>query len=83
MKGKVTIILAVLEAAVLLVMKAIDWKESKTYKPAAGNARRAAGRRVVKPGSPDYNDRPPEGDKNAAYLPASSSTTDEEIHEKE
>ncbi len=83
MTKKVTIIIAVLEAVVLLVMKLMDWKESKTQRPAAGKAHRASGRRVVNPSSPAYDEEHPRGDQNAAYLPAGSSATDEKIHEKE
>jgi len=83
MRGKVTIIIAVLEAVVLLVMKLMDWKESNNQKPASGKARRAGGRRVVNPSPPDYNNEPHEGDQNAAYFPAGSSAADEEIHEED
>jgi len=81
MRGKLTIILAVLEAAVLLVMKACDWKESKNQRPTAGKARSAKGHRVVNPGQAEYDEGLTPGDKtNAAYLPASGSTADEKIH---
>lgn len=82
MKHKLTIIIAVLEATVLLVMKLMDWKESKTHKPAAGRARRAGGHRVVNTDRQEYDGRPSRGDTNAAYLPASSGSADEKIHEK-
>lgn len=83
MSKKLTIIIAVLEAVVLLTMKLMDWKESKSQKPAASKARRAGGKRVVNPSSPEYDGELSRGDQNAAYLPAGSGATDEKIHEKE
>ena len=83
MKHKLTIIIAVLEATVLLVMKLMDWKESKTQKPASGKARRAAGHRVVNPAPQDYNDGSPGGDQRAIDILAGSSATDEKIHKEE
>ena len=84
MRGKLTIILAVIEATVLLVMKACDWKDSKNQRPTAGKLQRAAGHRVVNPCPSEYDEELTPGDpKNAAYLPASGSTADEKIHEKD
>jgi hypothetical protein len=80
---KATIIIAVLEAMVLLVMKLMDWKESKSQKPAAGKARKVGGRRVVNPSPQSYNARPPEGDSSAINFLAGSSATDEKIHEED
>ena len=80
---KSTIILAVIEATVLLIMKMMDWKESKTQKPAAAKARQAGGHRVVNPSPQDYTDRPPTGDPDATNILAGSSASDEEIHKKE
>ena len=80
---KATIIIAVIEAVVLLAMKLMDWKESKTQKPAAGKAQRAAGHRVVKPAPPAYDGESPEGDSSAINILASGSAADEKIHEKE
>jgi len=82
-KHKLTIIIAVLEAVVLLTMKLMDWKESKDQKPAAGKAQRAGGHRVVNPAPPGYNDRPPEGDSSAIDILAGSSAADEKVHEEE
>lgn len=82
MKHKATIIIAVLEALVLLTMKLMDWKESKSQKPAAGKARKAGKHRVVQPGSREYDERSTRGDLDATYLLAGSSAPDEEIHEK-
>jgi len=79
---KLTIIIAVLEATVLLTMKLMDWKESKSEKPAAGKAPRAAGHRVVNPAAKEYYGEEPQGEKNAAYLPAGSSAPDEKVHKK-
>jgi hypothetical protein len=79
---KTTIIIAVLEAAVLLVMKLMDWKESKTQKPAAGKARQAAGHRVVKPSPREYDGEPPEGDSSAINFLASGGPADEKIHKE-
>lgn len=83
MKHRLTILIAVLEAAVLLVMKFVDWRETKTQKPAAGKAATVAGHRVVKPDQPEYYEGFTRGDKNAAYLPAGIGAADEEIHEKD
>lgn len=83
MRGKVTIIIAVLEAVVLLVMKLCDWKESKVQKPMASKARTAAGKRVVNPAPPEYDDQPSQGDRSAAYFPTSSGPADEEIHKED
>ena len=83
MRGKVTIIIAVLEAIVLLTIKLCDWKESKAQKPMSGKARRAAGRRVVNPAQPEYDTESPRGDNNAAYLSAGGSAADKTIHEEE
>ena len=82
MRGKLTIMIAVLEAAVLLTMKLMDWKETKSQKPAAGKAHRAGGRRVVTPAPQDYNDRPPEGERSAVNILASGQTADEKIYEE-
>ena len=83
MKGKATIIVAVLEAAVLLTMKLMDWKEAKAHKPAASKARRAGKHRVVNPDRPEYDDQPSRGDRSAAYLPASSGPADQKIHKED
>lgn len=80
MKHKLTVFIAVLEAVVLLVMKTMDWKETKARKPAAGKAYKAGGRRVVNPSSPEYNSGSPEGESDAIDILAGSSATDEEIH---
>jgi len=80
---KTTIIIAVLEAVVLLVMKLMDWKESNNQKPAAGKARRAGGRRVVNPAPQDYNGESPRGDQRAIDILAGSSATDEKVHEED
>ena len=80
---RTTIILAVIEAAVLLVMKACDWKESRTQKPASSKVRQAGGRRVVNPSPPAYDGESPEGEISAINILASSSTADEKIHEEE
>ena len=77
---KSTIIMAVIEATVLLIMKLMDWKETKTQKPAAAKARQAAGHRVVNPAPQDYNERPPTGDPDAANILAGESAPDEEVH---
>jgi len=82
-KHKLTIIIAVLEAVVLLTMKLMDWKESKDQKPASGKARRAGGHRVVNPAPQDYNDRPPEGDDSAVNILAGSGAADEDVHKAE
>ena len=80
---KATIIIAVLEAIVLLVLKLVDWKEAKDQKPASAKARRAGGHRVVNPAPEEYNGNPPEGDDSAINILAGSSTSDKNIHEKE
>jgi len=81
MRGKLTIILAVLEATVLLVMKACDWKESKNQRPTAGKVKKAGGHRVVNPCPPEYDEDFTPGDvHDAAYLPAGGSAADEKIH---
>ena len=82
MSKKLTLTVAILEALVLLVMKVSQRHQNKQNKPVAGEARKAAGRRVVNPSPPRYDDDLPPGDKNAAYLPASGSAADEKIHEK-
>ena len=81
MSKKVTLVIAVLEAAVLLVMKASQWQQNKRNKPNAAKAHSVGGKRVVQPSSPRYDERS-RGDKNAAYFPASGGAADEKIHEK-
>lgn len=83
MRGKLTIVIAVLEAVVLLVMKLCDWKESKKQKPTAGKARTVDGHRVVNPAPTEYDDEPSRGEINAAYLPASGSSADKTLHQKD
>jgi len=83
MKHKLTIIIAVLEAIVLLTMKLMDWKEAVNEKPASGKAKTVAGHRVVNPAPEEYNGNPPEGDDSAINILAGSSTSDKNIHEKE
>ena len=84
MKHKLTLIIAVLEAVVLLTMKLMDWKEAKNEKPAAGKVRRANGHRVVNPSPREYDREPSQGEReHAAYLPASISAADETVHEEE
>jgi len=80
MKGKTTLIIAVLEALVLLTIKLSDWAEARKNKPRAATVRRANKHRVVQPGSAEYDGESPEETTNAAYLPASGSTTDEKIY---
>jgi hypothetical protein len=80
---KSTIIIAVIEATVLLVMKLMDWKESKAQKPTAGKAHRVRGRRVVNPCPAEYDGRPPEGESSAINILAGSSAADEKIHEED
>ena len=83
MRGRLTIIIAVLEATVLLVMKLVDWRESKTKKPIASKVRTVKGHQVVNLDPGEYDGDKPQGETNAAYLPASGSSADEKIHEKE
>lgn len=82
-KGKLTIIIAILEALSLITMRLVDWKESKDEKPAAGKARTAKGHRVVNPSTPEYTGGSPEGEKRAINILASGNAADEKIHEKE
>lgn len=71
-----------LEAAVLLTMKLMDWQETKSQKPAAAKARKANGRRVVNPSPQDYNNEPPEGDSSAVNILAGRDAPDEVVHEE-
>ena len=82
MKGKLTIIIAVLEAVSLLTMRLVDWRESKMEKPTAGKARTARGHRVVNPSSPEYTGESPEGENRAINFLASGDAADEEIYKE-
>jgi hypothetical protein len=77
------LLIAVLEATVLLVMRFASWHESKRHVSRGNRAREVAGHRVVKPAPKEYNTDDPEGETNhAAYLSAGSSAVDEDVHEK-
>jgi len=82
-KHKLTIIVAVMEAVVLLTMKLMDWKEAKTEKPAASKARTVKGRRVVKLSPQEYHGEPPTGENSAVNLLAGSSASDKNVHKEE
>jgi hypothetical protein len=76
---KSTIIISVLEAIVILVIKLIDWKESRQHKPAAGRVRSIKGKPVVRSEESEYYKTTPDGDENAADLLAGPSAADEKI----
>lgn len=83
MSKRLTLVIALVEATVLLVMKYASWYQGKQQKPAASKAYRAAGHRVVKPSPPAYNDALPQGETDAAYLPTSSGPADKKIHKED
>jgi len=79
---KITIILALIEAAAVLVMKAMSYVQNKRSSRAS-KAYSVHGKRVVRPSPPRYHSQSPEGEPSAINILAGSSAADEEIHKEE
>ena len=78
---KITIILALIEATAVLVMKAMSYVQNKKSSRAS-KAYAVHGKRVVQPSPARYHGQSPDGENDAAYLPAGSSAADEKVHEE-